>query len=79
MRPLHRAEVEDLVTRIEKIETALEPRFQEHFVAAMALPNKIDPFPNLARAVTLPAPKTPLPGEGRGRRGERRRARPDPA
>ena len=75
----HRAEVEDLVTRIEKIETALEPRFQEHFVAAMALPNKIDLFPNLARAVTLPVPKTPLPGEGRGRRGERRRARPDPA
>ncbi|MEJ8573074.1 ASKHA domain-containing protein [Microbaculum marinum] len=71
----YRAEVEDLVRRIEKIETALEPRFQEHFVAAMALPNKVDPFPNLAAAVTLPAPKVVAEGEGRGRRGERRRAR----
>ena len=43
--------------RIEKIETAIEPSFQEHFVAAMAIPNKIDAFPNLARAVELPAPK----------------------
>ena len=51
----HRAEVEALVRRIEKIETALEPRFQEHFVAAMALPNAIEPFPHLAGVVALPA------------------------
>jgi uncharacterized 2Fe-2S/4Fe-4S cluster protein (DUF4445 family) len=75
----YRREVEDLVTRIQKIETALEPRFQDHFVAAMALPNKIDPFPNLAEVVTLPAPKVLAEGEGRGRRGERRRSRPDPS
>ena len=41
--------------RIEKIETALEPSFQEHFVDAMALPHKVDAFPNLAQAVALPA------------------------
>ena len=51
----HRAEVEALVRRIEKIETALEPRFQEHFVNAMAIPHRSDPFPHLAAAVTLPA------------------------
>ncbi|MEL6289010.1 MAG: ASKHA domain-containing protein [Pseudomonadota bacterium] len=51
----HRREIEELVTRIEKIETALEPRFQEHFVSAMALPNKIDAFPKLAADVVLPA------------------------
>jgi uncharacterized 2Fe-2S/4Fe-4S cluster protein (DUF4445 family) len=34
-----RAEMESVVRRIEKIETATEPRFQEHFVAAMAIPH----------------------------------------
>ena len=63
----HRAEVEALVRRVEKIETALEPRFQEHFVSAMAIPNAIEPFPNLAAAVTLPVPAT------RARRAGRRR------
>jgi uncharacterized 2Fe-2S/4Fe-4S cluster protein (DUF4445 family) len=50
----HRREIEATVARIEKIETALEPRFQEHFVHAMALPNKVDAFPRLAEAVKLP-------------------------
>ena len=52
----HRAEVEALVRRIEKVETALEPAFQTHFVNAMAFPNAVEPFPELARAVTLPTP-----------------------
>ncbi|RWF71359.1 MAG: DUF4445 domain-containing protein, partial [Mesorhizobium sp.] len=47
----YRREIEETVSRIEKIETALEPKFQEHFVYAMALPNKVDPFPKLAAAV----------------------------
>ncbi|MGR3540839.1 MAG: ASKHA domain-containing protein, partial [Hasllibacter sp.] len=34
-----RARVETLVSEIRKIETATEPRFQEHFVAANALPH----------------------------------------
>ncbi len=33
-----RAEIEDVVRRVHKIETAVEPRFQEHFVAAMGIP-----------------------------------------
>jgi uncharacterized 2Fe-2S/4Fe-4S cluster protein (DUF4445 family) len=53
-----RGEIEDVVRRIEKIETAVEPRFQEHFVEAMAIPHKRADFPNLARAVRLPEPKT---------------------
>ncbi|MGH6717890.1 MAG: ASKHA domain-containing protein [Alphaproteobacteria bacterium] len=52
-----RGEIETVVRRIEKIETALEPRFQEHFVNAMALPHKTAPYPNLGKAVTLPAAK----------------------
>ena len=65
-----RAEIESVVRRIEKIETAIEPAFQRHFVAAMAFPNKEDAFPNLAERVELPARKA-ASGEG-GRR--RRRA-----
>ena len=64
-----RAEIEGVVRRIEKIETAIEPYFQRHFVAAMAIPNKEDAFPNLAGRVELPARKAP------GREGGRRRRR----
>ncbi len=49
-----RREVETLVTRIHKVETAIEPRFQEHFVAANAIPHASDAFPRLAAVVTLP-------------------------
>ncbi|MBZ9895272.1 MULTISPECIES: ASKHA domain-containing protein [unclassified Mesorhizobium] len=54
----YRREIEETVGQIEKIETALEPKFQEHFVYAMALPNKVDPFPKLSAAVKLPPRKT---------------------
>jgi uncharacterized 2Fe-2S/4Fe-4S cluster protein (DUF4445 family) len=49
-----REEIEGVVRRVEKIETAVEPRFQEHFVEAMAFPHKTAAFPNLGRVVTLP-------------------------
>ena len=50
-----RAEIEDVVRRVEKIETAVEPRFQEHFVNAMAIPHETDPYERLAGSVPLPA------------------------
>jgi uncharacterized 2Fe-2S/4Fe-4S cluster protein (DUF4445 family) len=50
-----RAEIEEVVRRVEKIETAVEPRFQEHFVGAMGIPHDTDPYERLARSVTLPA------------------------
>ncbi|HXW20086.1 MAG TPA: ASKHA domain-containing protein, partial [Roseiarcus sp.] len=62
-----RREIEDVVRRVEKIETAIEPRFQEHFVAAMALPNKVDAFPHLAKSIRLP-PRTVAPERAVGRR-----------
>ena len=68
----HRREIEATVRKIVKIETALEPKFQEHFVNAMALPNKTEPFPKLAEAVQLPAPKV-LAEAGAGNGGRRRR------
>ena len=70
-----RAGIEETVRRIEKIETAIEPKFQEHFVNASAIPNSGDPF-------TLLKEKIPLPmvnfntgggdGSGSGRRRRRR-------
>ncbi len=71
----HRREIEETVRKIEKIETALEPDFQTHFVNAMAFPNKVDPFPRLAEDVTLPARITPenqTAGAPRRRGGRRR-------
>ena len=62
-----RAEIEAVVQRIEKVETAIEPRFQEHFVAAMALPHARAAYPNLAAAVCLPASQE-VAGGGEGRR-----------
>jgi len=49
-----RGEIEAVVRRIEKVETAVEPRFQEHFVEAMAIPHKTAAFPKLSQAVKLP-------------------------
>jgi uncharacterized 2Fe-2S/4Fe-4S cluster protein (DUF4445 family) len=68
-----RAEIEAVVRRVEKVETAVEPRFQEHFVEAMAIPHKSAACPNLAAAVTLPAPKPAAANDAAG--GERRRRR----
>jgi uncharacterized 2Fe-2S/4Fe-4S cluster protein (DUF4445 family) len=50
-----RAEIEEVVRRVEKVETAVEPRFQEHFVNAMAIPHDVDPYAHLAETVRLPA------------------------
>ena len=76
-----RGEIEQVVRRVEKIETALEPRFQEHFVAAMGIPHATDPYPRLGAAVPLPVPRTAAPPSARPRRRRapgrhRRRHRP---
>jgi uncharacterized 2Fe-2S/4Fe-4S cluster protein (DUF4445 family) len=68
-----RDEIEAVVRRIEKIETAVEPMFQQHFVEAMAFPHKTAPFPMLSAAVALPPPKEIVPTNDDG--GERRRRR----
>jgi len=69
-----RAEIAHTVRAIEKIETALEPRFQELFVDAMAFPHKTAATTHLARIVDLPEPSS----ASRRPRGRRRR-RSDPA
>jgi uncharacterized 2Fe-2S/4Fe-4S cluster protein (DUF4445 family) len=64
-----RASIEELVRRVEKIETAIEPKFQAHFVAAMGIPHSSEPFARLREAVQLPQPKAATPrAPNRGRR-----------
>ncbi len=70
-----RREIEAVVRRVEKIETAVEPRFQEHFVEAMAIPHRTAATPNLARAVPLPR-RRDSDGAATGPRAGRRRRRP---
>jgi uncharacterized 2Fe-2S/4Fe-4S cluster protein (DUF4445 family) len=68
-----RDEIESVVRRIEKIETAVEPKFQQHFVEAMAIPHKTADFANLKKVQTLPPIKivTAPDDEGGGRRRRR--------
>jgi uncharacterized 2Fe-2S/4Fe-4S cluster protein (DUF4445 family) len=49
-----RIEIEQLVREVEKIETATEPGFQDHFVAAIGIPHKTASYPHLAQVVDLP-------------------------
>jgi uncharacterized 2Fe-2S/4Fe-4S cluster protein (DUF4445 family) len=49
-----RSLIEKIVLEIHKIETAIEPRFQEHFVNASNIPNSVEPFPILNSIVNLP-------------------------
>jgi uncharacterized 2Fe-2S/4Fe-4S cluster protein (DUF4445 family) len=68
-----RAEIERRVREIVKVETAIEPRFQEHFVAANAIPHAVDPFPELA--AVAPLPRVAFNTGGGGAEGGRRRRR----
>jgi uncharacterized 2Fe-2S/4Fe-4S cluster protein (DUF4445 family) len=69
-----RREMAQVVTTMTRIETATEPRFQEHFVAAIPFPHARAENPNLAALVELPRPRA----GGRPARGRRRRPnRPD--
>jgi uncharacterized 2Fe-2S/4Fe-4S cluster protein (DUF4445 family) len=60
--------IEELVRHVEKIETAIEPKFQAHFVEAMGIPHSTAPSPYLSRVVKLPEPKAAVPRGGRTRR-----------
>jgi uncharacterized 2Fe-2S/4Fe-4S cluster protein (DUF4445 family) len=66
-RPL----IEAQVRRVEKVETAVEPSFQGHFVEAMAIPHKTHPFTQLSKVVQLPRPSE-APQSRPRRRGTRR-------
>ncbi len=70
-----RDEIEEVIRQVEKIETAVEPKFQAHFVEAMGIPHTTAAFPNLAKVVALPAAKTRAAANDGGENGGRRRRR----
>jgi uncharacterized 2Fe-2S/4Fe-4S cluster protein (DUF4445 family) len=72
-----RREIEAVTRTVEKIETAVEPRFQQHFVEAMAFPHKTAAYPHLSAVTELPARRSGSRGDSNGTdgpdRGRRRR------
>lgn len=67
-----RREVESTVRQILKVETAVEPRFQEHFVAASNIPHATDTYAKLRAIAPLPDVSFNTNGEEGGRRRRRR-------
>ena len=64
-----REEIEAVVRGVEKVETAVEPAFQRHFVDAMAIPHGTADYVHLPQQVTLPAAEAvPSPTARRRRR-----------
>ncbi|WP_423909125.1 ASKHA domain-containing protein [Candidatus Spongiihabitans sp.] len=70
-----RHEIEGVVKRIQKVETAVEPKFQDYFVDALAIPHKTDNFVNLKKVVDLPAPSQVGNDDKNGGRARRRKRR----
>lgn len=68
-----RSEIQDVVRRIQKVETAIEPKFQEHFIDALAIPHKTALYPNLRLEVEMPAPTHGTDESDSGRKRRRRR------
>ena len=65
-----RTDIQNLVRRVDKIETAVEPQFQAFFVDAMAIPHLNDPFTELQKAVVLPE-RVVVEASAKSRRGRR--------
>ena len=66
-----RAEIEAVVRRVERVETATEAAFQTYFVEAMAIPHATQPYGNLRAVMDMPVFAAPKAGRRRGR-GARR-------
>jgi len=52
-----RINIKEILATVEKIETAIEPAFQQYFVDAMSFPHQVDSFNNLSQVVKLPEKK----------------------
>ena len=63
-----RREIEERVLSVEKVETAIDESFQNHFVDALGIPNARHAYPNLAGVVTLPESSSADSGSRRKRR-----------
>lgn len=70
-----RLEIGEILPKVEKVETALEPKFQEYFIEAMALPHKTDRYVELSKVVKLPEIKAKAGNKGEDRMARSRRRR----
>ena len=68
-----RRNIEQLVRRVEKVETAVEPEFQKHFVDAMVFPHRTCAYSKLRERVVLPPPSVIVGESSAKRRSSRRR------
>ncbi len=67
-----RLEIEQRARRIEKVETAVDANFQQHFVEAMGIPHSTHAYPRLASFVNLPIAAGPSARTSAGRRRRRK-------
>jgi uncharacterized 2Fe-2S/4Fe-4S cluster protein (DUF4445 family) len=67
-----RSEIEQRARQIEKIETAVDANFQNHFVEAMGIPHSSHPYPRLSAVVQLPQ-RAANSGDAGGKRRRRQR------
>lgn len=67
-----RRRIAEVVRNIEKIETATEASFQQHFVDCIAIPHRTDPYLELRKVMRLPDPMPSGDGPARGRRRRER-------
>ena len=50
-----RNEIEERVRGVERVETAVDESFQQHFVDALAIPHATQEYPNLMKTMRLPS------------------------
>jgi uncharacterized 2Fe-2S/4Fe-4S cluster protein (DUF4445 family) len=68
-----RIEIEQRARTIEKIETAVDAGFQQHFVDAMGIPHSTRSYPELSKVIDLRSAPSGGTGPVSGRRRRRRR------
>jgi uncharacterized 2Fe-2S/4Fe-4S cluster protein (DUF4445 family) len=69
-----RADIERRARTIEKIETAVDPGFQQHFIEAMGIPHSTQTNPELSRVLELPAARAETRRSVRKKRRRKTRA-----
>ena len=68
-----RAEIEEVVRRVEKVETAAEADFERYFVEAMTIPHRTAAYPSLAGVFPMAARRlSPAEGVSHRRRNQPR-------
>lgn len=70
-----RLEAAERAREVHYVETAIQPEFQQEFVAAMHLPHASEPYPHLADVLPEPPEEAPLEERRAARRAHRRRRR----